>query len=51
MEGDKEILADAKRYRWLREQFAQGYETYIGQSIMTERELDELIDMKMAKEA
>jgi hypothetical protein len=45
-----EAEKDAKRYRWLRVKFSQGYETYIAESIETEKQLDDYIDNAMSKE-
>ena len=42
---------DAKRYRWLRSKLVNGNETYIGEWITSENELDEYIDKKMALES
>jgi len=41
---------DEKRYRWLRRQFAKGEETYIGEWITSEDELDRYIDQKIIEE-
>ena len=34
---------DAKRYRWLRHQYAKGHETYLAERIESERQLDDYI--------
>ena len=39
---------DAERYRWLRSKFAEGDETYIGEWLTSEDDLDKYIDEKMA---
>jgi hypothetical protein len=49
-EGDSTEAQDARRYRWLGEQFAKGKETNIGEFIMSKQDLDERIDREMAKE-
>ena len=41
---------DAKRYRWLRKEFAAGHETYIGESMCSEEETDKYIDNQMEKQ-
>jgi hypothetical protein len=40
------IMKDAARYQWLRKEFKEGRETYIGEAMMSGRELDEYIDGK-----
>ncbi len=40
-------MKDSLRYRWLRKQFSEGKETYIGESISSESESDEYIDKAM----
>ncbi len=49
MEGlhDKQ---DALRYRWLRQQYGMGSETYLAEEIVSEQGLDEYIDGKLAPE-
>ena len=39
-----EDIKNAIRYKWLRKQFAQGEETYIGEWVTDEQELDKYID-------
>lgn len=46
---NEKLKEDAERYRWLRSQFAQGNETYIGEGITSEEELDKYIDGKMGE--
>ena len=41
---------DAQRYRWLRQQFAQGRESYIGEDMSSEEETDKYIDNQMKKQ-
>ena len=40
---------DIKRYQWLRNEFAHGRETYIGESMPSGEKLDEYIDEKLRK--
>ena len=39
---------DAARYRWLRERYGVGDETYLAEGITSESELDEYIDAQLA---
>ena len=41
------LLADAKRYRWLRSELAKGRETDIAEGLVYESELDDYIDRKL----
>lgn len=41
---------DALRYRWLAYAFANGYETYLPESIFSKEQLDEYIDKQRLKE-
>ena len=50
LELNKKALQDANRYRWLRSKFAEGEETYIGEWITSEDDLDKYIDEKMVGE-
>lgn len=43
------LVRDAARYRWLRIEFAAGRETYIGEAICSENEMDAYIDAAMRK--
>jgi hypothetical protein len=43
------LTDDAKRYQWLRNEFAHGRETYIGESIPSGESLDKYIDEQMSK--
>ena len=38
---------DALRYRWLRDQYGDGGETYLAEGIMSGQELDDYIDDKL----
>ena len=40
---------DIKRYQWLRNEFAHGRETYIGESMPSGEMLDEYIDKQLRK--
>ena len=42
-----DILKDAKRYRWLRKELAQGRERDISEGLVYESELDAYIDRKI----
>ena len=46
-----QIILNAKRYEWLRSKFAEGQETYIGEWITSECQLDEYVDGEIAEEA
>ena len=43
-------IKDSERYRWLRLKFANGEETYIGEWVTSEDELDKYIDEQIIKE-
>jgi len=44
---EREIHIDAIRYAWLRKQFNEGLETYIGEYILSAEDLDCYIDNKI----
>jgi hypothetical protein len=41
------LYSDAKRYRWLRKELAEGRETDISEGLRYESELDDYIDRKI----
>ncbi len=43
-------IKDSERYRWLRLKFSMGEESYIGEWISSEDELDKYIDEQIIKE-
>jgi hypothetical protein len=43
----KQELLDAERYRWIREQYANGKETYLAEGIMNGKQLDNYIDKQL----
>ena len=43
-------IKDSERYRWLRLKLADGEETYVGEWITSEDELDKYIDEQIIKE-
>lgn len=45
----KTLTDDAARYQWLRNEFANGRETYIGESMPSGEKLDEYIDEQLRK--
>ena len=47
MATDIQIEKDAERYRWLRNQYGKGHETYLAESINSEEELDKYIDERI----
>lgn len=47
---DKETFLDAQRYRWFRKKLADGQETYLGETIVKEIQLDDYIDRKIRME-
>ena len=44
---ENEDIDDARRYRWMADQFVNSPETYIGAAIMGKSDLDEYIDRQM----
>jgi hypothetical protein len=45
-----DLIACAKRYRWLRNEYANGRETYLAEYLFTSQDLDDYIDNKIKKE-
>ncbi len=43
-------IKNSERYRWLRLKFSMGEETYIGEWVSSEDELDKYIDEQIIKE-
>jgi len=48
-ERQAKTLTDATRYQWLRNEFANGRETYLAEDIPSGEELDRYIDEQLRK--